>query len=365
MAYIIIILFFVLVLSFLLEKFEFGRVILFALTLILIYIVFAQITYTPDREYYRWWIELPDFSADKEPTFQLVAAIIRKYGYTYQFLHISFISVYSFIYVYLVSKFNRNVFLISLLYLPLIFIFYGTQLRYFLGYYAVILGLYYSTVARRRIVAICWFAFAICSHYSLIIFIPFLYLLRLQKNFFRRIVNLSLLILVGYNILINIIFKLLAGVRFVDYLKGDLVSSYGGGLFSFALLLPVYYLLNTYYKQRLTQNPELDDDEVFSFLYKMSVIPLVYFGIALTAQVIGHRIMMTGMLFPLLLFFYKFRDVAGSVRRFNYLLIFTLTYLLVFFHFNFSTGLLLGDWEGVKEMHKMIKSNDIIMYLLK
>ncbi|QOW10565.1 EpsG family protein [Kaistella flava (ex Peng et al. 2021)] len=361
---VVIILLFLLVFSSLLANFKLGRVIIFIVTLLLLYAVFLFIKYTPDKEYYTWWINFPEFSIDKEPTFQLVAAYIRAHKYGYQFLHVSFLSVYSFLFLLLISRFTKNVYVITLLYIPLIFIFYGTQLRYFLGYFAAILGFYYLFVSKRNILAILFFVFAVLSHYSLILFVPFFFLYKIKTKFFVRISYLSLAVFVGYTVLTTIIFNLFSGLRFLFYLKGDLVSSYAGGIFAFGTLLPIYILVHQYYNYRLKINPKLASDDRFNFLYKMSIIPMIYIGIAITVQVIGHRFIMTGMLFPILLFFYKFNEVKDLKKKLQFYSLFFILYILVFIHFNFSVGLVLGEWEMVQEMNKMLKSNEMIKYLI-
>ena len=88
-------------------------------------------------------------------------------------------------------------------------------------------------------------------------------------------------------------------------------------------------------------------------------------GIALTVQVIGHRIIMPGMLLPILLFFYKLNEVKNVELKSKYYIIFALTLLVVFVHFNFSTGLILGEWESVDEAGKMIMSNEILRWIFE
>lgn len=356
--------FFLLIISILLSYLKLGKMLNFIITLSLLYIVFLFITYTPDKAVYIWWLDFPAFSINKEPTFQIVASYIRKHGYDYQFLHVTFLSIYSFLYLFLVSRFTKNVFVITLLYVPLIFIFYGTQLRYFLGYFAAILGFYYLLVNKQRALAFFFFTFAVLSHYSLILFIPFYFVYKFKNNFFIKIVYLTFIIFVSYLFLTTVILNLLSGVRFLSYLKGELVSTYGGGLFSFATLIPIYILVSRYYDYRIINNPKLNSDKKFIFLYKMSIIPLIYLGIALTVQVIGHRYIMTGMLFPILLFFYNFSEVTDKVKKIQFGLVFLVSYVFVFLHFNFSPALILGEWEMIGEMNKMLKSNSIIKYLL-
>lgn len=365
MFFILTFVFFIIALTGLLSKFKFGGVVNFIITLSLLYLVFLFITYTPDRAFYTYWIDMPELAVDKEPTFKLVASYIRSHNYDYQFLHVSFLSVYCFIYLYFISRFNNNVFLITVLYIPIVFLFYGTQLRYFLGYYSVLLGLYYMTVTKDRIPAIICFLFAFLSHYSLLVFVPVYFLLKIEGKFFKKIIITTIITFVGYAFLMNIVFKVLLGSRFISYIEGDYVSSYLGGLFTFATLLPVYYLVDSYYKSRLKWNPKLEYDLTFSYLYKMSLVSMVFTGIALTAQVIGQRVIIPGMLLPILMFFYKLDEVKISRLKMKYICAFTIVWIALFFHSNFSTGVFLGEWEYTEEIEKMIQSNIVLKYIIE
>lgn len=363
MFFVTLTLIFLLIASNFLSKVPSGRIVVFLITQAILYIVFLPITYTPDKEYYIWWLNDADFSADKEPVFQVVASYIRANKYSYQYLHIAYLSVYCVIFLHLISRFCKNVYTPALLYVPLVFLFFGTQLRFFLGYFAALVGFYYLFVAKNRPLTILFFTFAILSHYSLILFVPFYFLMRLEKKFFVRIIQITFAVFIGYTFLTEVIARSMGGVRFIDYLKGDLVSSYLGGIFIFATLIPVYFLIKAYYESRIKYDPELASDPKFTFLYKMSLIPMIFIGIALTVQVIGHRFIMTGMLLPILLFFYKLDTLRRLQTKFLYYALFVAVYILIFVHFNFSVALVLGEWELVEEMQKMLDSNDIIIYL--
>lgn len=356
----IIFLFFILLSNFL-SNFKLGKVINFIITLLLLYIVFLFITYTPDKEYYNMWINSAKFSEDKEPTFKIIAAYIREHNYGYQFFHVTFLSIYSIFYLFFISRFSRNVFIVTLLYIPCIFIFYGTQLRYFMGYYSILLGIYYLTVVKNWWYAILFIVFALASHYSLLLFIPIYFLLKIENNFFRKILRFSIVIFIAYMALVTLVLKLISDVRFLVYLQGkDMVSSYLGGIFVFAPIVPIYFLIEYYYNRRIKLNPNLASDSKFAFLYKMTIIPLVFLGLAVTAQVIGHRMIMPAILFPILLFFYKFNDIKDTQFRIKSGIVFLVYWLIIFIHFNYSTAIFLGEWDGVENMYKMIQSNGIL-----
>lgn len=359
----ILLLFFLVILGFF-SNYKYGKVISFVITLFILYSTFLFISYTPDRDIYTWMLYYRELSKDKEPIFNLIANYVRNHNYDYEGLHFIYLLLYCFLYLMFVSKFIRNVLPITLLYIPLVFIFFGTQLRFFLGYFFVLLSLYYLLIKKNKLLTLSNFVLGIANHYSLVLFIPFYFLYRIKEKFFIKIIQISFYTFIGYLVLTNIIFNLLSGIRFVSYLKGDLVSTYLGGIFTFVPIIPIYFLINFYYKKRIKLEPSLKDDEKFTFLYKMSITPLIFIGIAFTVQVIGHRIIMTCVLFPILLFFYKFNEIKNLNFKINAAIIFALSYSFIFFHFNLSTGFILGKWDGIEQIEKMIKSNPLLEYLI-
>lgn len=358
-----IIIIFLILISIFFTKYKLGRFAVFISTLLILYFVFLFITYTPDKKFYEFWIEFPEVSKNKEPAFQIIANYIRKNNLSYNFLHVTFVGIYSFVYVFFVSRLSKNVFICTLLYIPLIFVFYGTQLRYFLGFYVVLLAFYYSYVRKNNIIAIVYFIAGVLCHYSLLFLLPIYFLLKIDNHFFRRIVFIAMLIFASYLSLTFIALKILSNSRFLQYLQGELVSSYEGGLFTFLPFIPLYFLIQKYYLIRLRLNPDLKNDLKFTFLYKMSILPIIYLGIALTIQVIGHRFIMPSLIFPICLFLYKFENITSARVKISNVFFFIIVSLIMVVYQNFATGIFLDKWDIVDEMAKMIASNKYLNYL--
>ena len=153
MFYIIIFILFNLVLTLFFSNYKFGRILSFVITLFILYSTFLFISYTPDRDIYTWLLYSRELSNDKEPIFNLIANYVRNHNYDYEGLHFIYLLLYCFLYLMFVSKFIRNVLPITLLYIPLVFIFFGTQLRFFLGYFFVLLSLYYLLIKKMKLQA--------------------------------------------------------------------------------------------------------------------------------------------------------------------------------------------------------------------
>lgn len=359
---IVIILVCLVVFSIILNKFKAGKIVNFFLTLTLISFVFLFITYTPDKAFYQLWIDYPEYSFDKEPVFLLVTNYLRKHNLSYDYLHITFICIYTLMYLALFQRFKTNILITSLLYFSLIFIFYGTQLRFFLGYFAVLLALYFS-YNKINFWSILLFIFGILSHYSVALLIPTYFILRIKQDFHKQILKLSFTVFLGYIVMSQIITILLSGSRFYPYVSGSLVSSYIGGLFTFLPYLPIYFFIFKYYKMRIIENRSLLDDANFIFLYKMSLIPALFVGIALNTQVIGHRFIMPSLIFPITFFFYRFQNINKS-NKLKFLIIFLFLYIYIFVHMNFSTAIFLNNTSVIDDISKMINSNKYLRYLL-
>ncbi|MDM1552249.1 EpsG family protein [Empedobacter falsenii] len=364
MVFVIILLFTLILLTNFLSNFKLGRIINFLITLTLLYVIFLPITYTPDKIIYTYLLNDQEIRIGLEPTFQIISAYIYKNRLDYEFLHITFSAIYNFIFLLFIHKLSKNIFVTTLLFIPLVFIFHSTQLRYFLGYYAILLGFYYLYVQQKKSLAITFMLFGILSHYSLVLFIPLYFLYHIKGNFFKKIFSITLIIFVGYTFLTSVLFPFLGNIRFISYLKGDLVSTYLGGLFNFLPFIPLYILINEYYHIRIKLDKTLQEDKVFNFLYKMSIFPIIFIGLSFTVQVLGHRMMITGLLFPILLFFYKFNKIRSASNKIKFGIVFFFLYLVFFLHLNYSTALFLDNWESVDEMLKIIESNEIIKNII-
>lgn len=364
---VIILLLTLLIITTILSKFGRGGIIIFLITLGIVYFVFLFLQYTPDRQFYEYWLGDETLRIGKEPFFQLVAWYVEKNGYNYVFLHILFISVYSVLLLLFIKKITKNLLLVVVIYLPLIFIFFATQLRYFLGLYAVFLGLYYILVEKKKLPGIFFLMFAILSHYSLILFLPFILINRINiEHYLNRIVRTALIVFFTFTLLSGLIVQMIGDLRFKDYFSVDLASSFAGGFFTFGPYLIMYLLIQLYYKVIVKRNPQAALDSKFVFLYKLSLYPLIFFGVALTLQVVGHRVIISTLVLPILFYIYGLSFVKLKSKKLVFNSIFALVICLLFFHLNFASDIFFKNKNLLtNDISKMLLSNKYLKYILE
>lgn len=290
--------------------------------------------------------------SEREPFFTLSIQFIKEYEY----LHYFFTAVYSFLLLFLISRFTNNILIVTLLYIPLLYLFYITQIRYFMGIYAVYLALYYFFVKSNKVLALIFLLFGISNHFGLLLFllfVPFFYVSE------EKIIKYSLYgmgILSGCLLLLIVLgTTIFSGIRFVAYFSRDLVSSFTGGIYAFFPYFIVWIFTVNVYQNNLKYNPFLLSDKKYKYLVIMSIVPIIFLGVAFFLHVIGHRVIITATLFQILFFLYslkyyknKFNKIIGFISIYTFLV----TYIFVLPRF-------LGIDDSLQEAYKVFISNSL------
>lgn len=348
---------FLLIVNLLIEKFKVGRILNFIITYVIIIGTVGFLEYTPDRQYYTYWMYL--LPNDKEPFFLLVAAFLNKNNLGYPELHIIFTFTYTFLLLFLISKFSSKIFIISLLYIATIFIFYATQLRYFMGYYAVCLGLYYLYVKRNYPLSIIFFIFGFANHYGLFLFgamVPFFYIK--PKNILSRIVITTLVIL-----LLTILLATagLSNLRFIAYFDTEYQTSFLGGALTFLPYVLFVFLIYRLNLKVIKKNPEIISDKKYIFLFVMSMANIIFIGVALITQVIGHRMIMPATLFQILYVIYVSKYYKG-LAKLKLLIYLGLALLFLYFYLYVFVELVAGGSDD--DILRIFQSSKVLDYFI-
>ena len=153
-------------------------------------------------------------------------------------------------------------------------------------------------------------------------------------------------------------------MRMIGYLtSSDHNSSILGGLFSFLPALIAFYLIHRYCRIKINQFPFLRNDILFSFLYRFSVIPVAFIGIAINTQIVGQRFILPAILFQILLIFYVSRFNSKkqnfSLIRFSSIYF---TFLLIYIYV--LPAIIIGS-ENSQRVITMLNSNTILNYFLQ
>jgi len=351
---------FIIILTSFLEKFDLGKVISFLIVHAVIFGIVGFVEYTPDKEFYIYWLyNLPE---SIEPFFKITVGYLVKHGYAFPELQMFFTFVYTFLLLFLISRFSGKLFIISILYIATIFIFYVTQLRYFMGYYAMCLSLYYLYVKKNYIAAIIFLIFGIANHYGLFLFgviVPFFYIK--TDKIIPRLFTVTVTVLLLTSIILVLGTTSFSQIRFVAYFFSELQSSFLGGLLTFIPYLGIVYLIYRLHIMTIKRNEELLEDRKYMFLFIMSIANITLIGAALIIQVIGHRMIMTATLFQILYVVYvlKYYEKPEKIKlliKFGMSVVFLCFYIYIFVD-------LVTNTNTKDDIILIFKSNKILNYL--
>jgi len=340
------------------SKYKETKLIGFVLAFIFVYIISGFVTYTPDwlgyatllyKRYYR------------EPFYMLVQIVTLKYGYGFKQIQLLFTGLYTLFLIILISKFNKNPFLIVTLFIPIIYLFYATQIRFFLGYYSVCLSLYYFFISKKRVLALLLLIFGLINHYSLFIIFIFLFFFKYNvRGLFKKVIYVTIALFIVFSIS-NYLYNFILSTNywFSVYFSKSERSSILGGVFSFMPSILSLILINGYARKMMNRIPSLFQDKKFVLLYRLSIVPYVILGIAIYVQVIGQRFIIPALLFQLLLVFYIARHYNTKKQNFN-LIGLTLFYYILYFTFVYILSPIVVGNDITQKVLLMLNSNSLI-----
>ena len=326
-----------------------------------VFIASGLVTYTPDWWGYEFWLAE---GVGKDVFFNFFAGNLMPPGQGYQFMHITFTACYSIMLVYFVSRFTEHTFLVCLLYMVAIYIFYTTQIRFFMGYFAMFIGLYAWMVQNKPLLAILMILFAVANHSSMIIFLILLPLFAINiENLLLRAVQI-LIILSGVYFVFKTVVSLIPNDFYLVlyFLETDHHSTILGGLFTFLPTIITMLILHFYVMQKTIEYPELLEDLNFKFLYRITILPIIYFGISTERQVLGQRFILPSILFQLLLIMYV--SNFNSSKQNATLRSIVVATIPLFVYYTYYLSEILVDSELPTIVIKTIESNPILGYFI-
>lgn len=124
------------ILTFFLQITRIGRMVCFGISFALCVSIIGFVTYTPDYESYKFWLE----SGNIPDQIEIGYKFLNNLAFNNNIKMIDFQLLYavatSLLLLLFVSKFsNKNIVLIMIIYLFYIFLFYATQLRFFFRFF--------------------------------------------------------------------------------------------------------------------------------------------------------------------------------------------------------------------------------------
>lgn len=321
---------------------------------LLVFLFSGFATYTPDWLGYEG---IYDNEINKEFVYNVISVFFRDIlNMEYQYLHIFYAFFISILYIYFIRKFTNNVLLVIVLHFPILFLFQITQIRFYLAFYLFCLGGFYLFTSRKKYGVFLVFL-ALLSHTSILFVLPgllWMYFSKSIKQFKKGIFLLNILLFVIWvfgNVLVSRFFG--GDSTYFTYLEDELSSSFSGAVFRF---LP-YFILTIvieFYKNKIL--PLIEEDKLFWFLYKFSLVPMSLVLISLSMQIMGQRFIISGYIFQILLLVYLYHRGRPYYReKLRFLFSFFVTGL--FWYHYYLPNIILSDNSVLKNSLEIIYSN--------
>lgn len=327
------------------------------LTTLFIFLISGLVTYTPDWWGYEFWLAE---GVGKDLFFNFFANNLIPPGQGYQFMHIAFTAMYAIMLVYLVSRFTDQIFLVCVLYMIAIYLFYTTQIRFFMGYFSFFIGIYLWQVQQKRFWAVVMVLFALANHSSMLIYLILLplFIVNIEKLLYRTL-QILLVVSVVYFVFQTVVSLIPQEYYLVLYfIEADHHSSFLGGLFTFLPTIISILVLHSYSMRKTVEYPELLQDINFQYLYRFTVLPIIYFGVSTERQVLGHRFILPSVLFQLLLIMYlSYYNTPKQNASLRWIVILLIPFFVFYTYF---LSEILVDSELPELVMKTIESNPVI-----
>lgn len=310
----LIILIFHMLFGFLIENVR-NKHLSFTLGIILLIIAMVftlGINYTADWNMY-YWLFISE--GDKtDVVFYQLTLLFNSLNLDFKDLVVFHLTCSLLLYFYLIRKFSPNFFYIFLMYILLDYVHFTNQIRYYLGFPILMLGLYYMIEKKKYFLSILLIIISILCHKGLItllLFIPAYYLIPM-RNYLKIIVASSIFI-AGVTFLVMQGGLALVIEHYDSYFNKDYNSSLLGGLMN-GLPYMVYYtfLLTEYFFSRKREGVVSDSNTLL--IKKLTFFPLLFLPGSFFLQILGHRYILPFAIFWGIFYLNLIRNQPKNIR---------------------------------------------------
>lgn len=342
------------------EEIKLYKKVIFIFSLLSFYIFFYGITDTADwgmyDDFFKYEVIETDF------LFRSLSLLTIALGYTFEDLYKVHILVYGYFFVKFISRFTQNILLVIGFYVLIAYVPLANQIRYHLALGFFLNGLYLFYFNERK-KSYLFFIISLLSHSSMVVLFSFLiFEKRIEfAEFAKKCLVLSIIVFCGYNVIISIGLLDFLGKYKIYLISDELVSSFAGGVFN---ELPFIITLTTLYfwlKNVIKQIPQIIEDKVFVFLYKLTFFSIFFIPISFNIQIIGHRYVQAFFLVWLCLFVYTLNYI--NIKRTTIVCSIALALFMIFlvYYYYFFSKVVLGEESG--NYIEFVKSYNSIKYL--
>jgi hypothetical protein len=344
----------------LIEEIKLYKKIIFIFSLLAFYVFFYGITDTADWGMYDNFFKYEEIEIDF--LFRYLSLLTIALGYTFEDLYKLHIIIFGYFFVKFISRFTQNILLVIGFYVLIAYVPLANQIRYYLALSLFLNGLYLFYFNEKK-KSYLFFIFSLLSHSSMVVLFSFLIVEKKIEfsEYVKKCLLLSMIIFFGYNFIVS--FGLLDFLgKFKIYIVSDeLVSSFAGGVFN---ELPFIITLTTLYfwLQNVIKNlPQIAEDKVFVFLYKLTFFSIIFIPISFNLQVLGHRYVQAFFIVWLCLFVYTVHFINSKKTTIECFIVLAFYMVFLVYYSYFFSKIVIGSASGYYS--EFIKSYNSIEYL--
>lgn len=285
-----------------------GRVNIAHYYVFLLIVLFSGfVTYTPDWDGYTHWME---YQSGRDYLFKTISDYYTALGKGYAELHLTFVCLYTFLCVYLASRLSpKNGALISAVYVSIVYLFYTTQIRFFLAYFLFFFSCYELIIRKSWVKSLIIFIIAVSSHLAILGLMPIACFAFIARSSPKKLP----FFIIAFGILLFLVtifaVEFLANsgdLYFTEYLSvKEVRPTFLGSTFIFGpYIASAFFLWFAVRKELRWQQRERASPPEFELCWVVAVGALIYLPIAFIAQIIGHRFIVASLIFHLLAWSY-------------------------------------------------------------
>jgi hypothetical protein len=169
---------------------------------------------------------------------------------------------------------------------------------------------------------------SLISHSGIIVFFPFVFLMKYGKFVFniKKALVISIIVWATANILLKI-FEYLNFQTFVFYLVKD-TSSILGGIFTISTYLPWIILVIYRHKSLEKREVETKSDINYYVMYQLSLYPIYFLFISLPYQITTFRVFEPLIIIWCIYLFNTIKYEYSSFKRFRFVLLMIITLII-------------------------------------
>jgi hypothetical protein len=342
------------------EELKLYKKIIFIFSLFAFYVFFYGITDTADWGMYDNIFNIDDIETDV--LFRYLSLLTFALGYTFTDLFKIHILIYGFFLVKFISRFTQNTFLVIGFYVFIAYVPLANQIRYYLALSLFLNGLYHFYFNNMKM-SYLYFALSLLSHSSMVVLFLFI-LIEKKINFavyVKKCLVISIVILLVFNIIISSGALDFLGHFQLYIISDELVSTFAGGVFN---EFPFIIILTTLYfwlQKVIKVMPQIAEDEVFVFLYKLTFFSIIFIPVSFTFQVVGHRYVQAFFIVWLCLFIYTVHFINSNKTTIDCFIALSFYMIFLVYYSYFLLQAVIGEESGYYT--EFIKSYNSIEYL--